>query len=308
MIPKHNNIMVSVVVCTLNRSQLLRNCLESLANQDIAVDQFEVIVVDNNSSDDTHDVANGFLKSHKNFRYIKEDHLGLSFARNRGWKEAFGQYVAYIDDDAIAYSNWISEIADFSKRHPDVNIFGGLYDAFYLGSAPGWFPREYGNFSLGTQERRIKLGCEWISGTNMVIKKELFYMYGCFDERLGMIGGKAAYGEEVNFFLCMQAKGNQIFYVPSMRVAHLVARYKMSLKWLLFSGYSVGRHYEMIFNVKRSLLSHLFTLMLEFGGAICQMLRPVNIPFKRRLYYSLNRLYYEVGAVVEHISTHYMRK
>jgi glucosyl-dolichyl phosphate glucuronosyltransferase len=308
MSSNYNNIMVSVVVCTLNRSLLLRKCLESLANQDISVEMYEVIVVDNGSTDDTAEVINEFLASYKSFRSMKEDQQGLSFSRNLGWNEAFGQYVAFIDDDAVAYPNWISGIANFIARQPDAGIFGGPYDAFYQVPIPAWFPPEYGKLDLGAEERCIKLGSEWISGSNMVIRKELFYMYGGFDERLGMTGGKAAYGEEVKFFLSMRDKGNRIFYVPSIRVAHLVAEYKMSLNWLLLSGYSVGRRYELTFNVNRSLLSHVVSLISELGIAVCRMLRPVNMPFRRRLYYSLFRLYYEAGAVIEHASSCLMRK
>lgn len=305
MPPESTNILVSVVVCTLNRAQLLQKCLESLANQDVNVRLFEVIIVDNGSTDDTGAVVNRFLCNNEHFRSVKEEQPGLSFARNRGWREADGHYVAYIDDDAIAYPDWISCIVDYIKRQPDAGIFGGPYEAFYLVSTPEWFPPEYGCLDLGNQERPVKLGVEWIIGLNMVIRKDLFYLYGGFDVRLGMIGGKTAYGEEVNFFLSMYDKGIQIFYVPSMRVKHLVAEYKMSLQWLLLSGYSVGRHYELTFNVKRFLFSHLSTLIVACGRAVFTLLRPVPMPWKRRLFYSFHRVYYEVGAVVEHCLTYF---
>jgi len=299
-----NEPLLSVIVCTYNRAELLPGCLKSLSEQTMDPSLFEVIVVNNNSTDNTLGIADRCAKKYPNFRSVTELNQGLGYARNRGWCEAQGKYVAYIDDDAIAYPDWISSIVDFIERHPDAGIFGGPYDAFYLVPKPDWFPPEYGSLHLGEQERYIKLGSEWITGSNMVIRKELFYKYGGFDVTLGMIGDKAAYGEEVNFFLSMHDKGNRIFYVPSIRVAHLVAEYKMSLNWLLMSGYSVGRRYELTFNVIRSLLSHVGSLINELGVAILQMLRPVNIPFKRRLYYSLYRLYYEAGAVVEHVTTH----
>jgi glucosyl-dolichyl phosphate glucuronosyltransferase len=294
-------IIISVVVCTYNRSSCLNSCLQSLAEQSVDKDSFEVLVVDNNSSDNTRQVASVYVNKYSYFRMLFEPCQGLSHARNRGWMEAHGQYVAYIDDDAIANPDWISSIVDFIERHPDSGIFGGPYAAYYLIPKPNWFPPEYGSLQLGDKERRVKLGSEWISGSNMVIRKDLFYQHGGFDVRLGMTGGKAAYGEEVNLFISMHGKGIQIFYVPSIRVKHLVAGYKMSLNWLLLSGYSVGRRYELTFNVNRSVLSHIVSLINELGVAICQMLRPVSIPFKRRLYYSLYRLYYEAGAVVEHI-------
>ena len=298
-----DNRVVSVVVCTFNRSLLLRKCLESLANQDISVEWYEVIVVDNGSTDDTEEVINEFLTGHKNFRSVNEDRLGLSFSRNRGWNEAIGYYVAFIDDDAIAYPDWVSGIANFIARQPDAGIFGGPYDAFYLVPRPAWFPPEYGKLDLGEHERCVKLGCEWIVGLNMVINKELFNKYGGFDVRLGMTGSKTAYGEEVKFFLSMRDKGIKIFYVPSIRVKHLVAEYKMNLKWLLLSNYSVGRQYELIFIVNRTLFSHLSSFMFAVVAGAFQLFRPISIPIKRRLFYSFNRLFYEMGAVVEHCSS-----
>lgn len=298
-----DKILISVVVCTFNRSHLLCKCLESLANQNIAGKLYEIIIVDNCSSDDTGAVVKRFTSQYEHFHYVFEEQAGLSHARNRGWREAHGQYVAYIDDDAIAYPNWISGIIDFAKRKPDVDLFGGPYDAYYLVSKPAWFPPEYGVFNLGEQERYIILGSEWISGSNMVIKKDLFYLYGGFDVRLGMIGSNVAYGEEVNFFISMHDKGIHIYYAPSIRVSHLVAEYKMSLSWLLLSGYSVGRRYELIFNKNESFLSHVTAFLSGLGSAICKMLRPVKIPFKRRLYYSLYYLYFEAGVVIEHVSS-----
>ena len=303
MLLNSSDIIVSVIVCTLNRAQVLQKCLDSLANQDVSDSLFEVIVVDNGSTDGTTEVINVFLSDNKYFRSVKEEELGLSFARNRGWNEARGQYVAYIDDDAIAYPDWISSIVDYVERQPNAEIFGGPYEAFYLVPTPAWFPPEYGRLNLGEQERPIKLGTEWIIGLNMVIRKDLFCLYGGFDVRLGMIGVKTAYGEEVNFFLSMHDKGIQVYYVPSIKVKHLVAEYKMSLKWLLISGYSVGRYYELTFNVERALLSHLSTLMIAYCKAVCELLRPVSIPWKRRMYYAFHRLFYEIGAVVEHLST-----
>lgn len=297
------NILLSIIVCTYNRQDLLSLCLQSLIEQALDKSLYEVIIVNNCSTDGTQEISESFSTQHSNFRVVVENRLGLSYARNRGWNEAGGQYVAYIDDDAQACSDWISNIVLFIHRNPEIGVFGGPYDAFYLVSPPDWFPPEYGSLNLGEQEREIILGREWIVGSNMVIRKELFYKYGGFDVNLGMIGGKTSYGEETNFFLSISDKGYKIFYVPSIRVVHLVANYKMSLKWLLISSFSAGRHYELIFNVKRSLLSHVVALL----SALCRrdvygFLRPVKMPFKRRVFYIMYPLNYQLGALVEHMT------
>lgn len=296
-------LVLSIIVCTYNREYLLHHCLQSLTDQAIDKSLYEVVVVNNNSTDGTQEIAVSFAEKYDNIRVVEERQQGLSYARNRGWMEAKGEFVAYIDDDAVACPDWALCIIDFIKRHPDASIFGGPYDPFYIVSPPDWFPSEYGKLSLGGKERPIIIGCEWINGSNMIIRKELFNIYGGFDERLGMKACITAYGEEINFFILMNDKGYPIFYVPTIKVKHLVAEYKMSLKWLLLSSYSVGRQYELTFNVRKSLLSHFTTLIIAFFRGVYELLRPVKMPFKRRCYLLMYPFYYHLGAVVEHISS-----
>ena len=116
MFDSTGEFVLSVVVCTYNRSDILRSCLESLGAQSANPERFEVLVVDNNSTDGTFEMAVSFSGCHGNFRVIREPLQGLSNARNRGWREAQGRYVAYIDDDAIASVGWVAAICDFIAR------------------------------------------------------------------------------------------------------------------------------------------------------------------------------------------------
>ena len=90
---------ISVVVCTFNRAQLAATAIESLCEQTADKSQYEVIVVDNNSQDNTREVTEDFCSRYPNLRYCLEEEQGLSHARNRGWRESRGVYVAYVDDD-----------------------------------------------------------------------------------------------------------------------------------------------------------------------------------------------------------------
>ena len=95
---------ISVVICTYNRSRHLKNILNSLAEQEVPDDLvWEIVVIDNNSKDDTKDVVDEFtLKTPIPVKYFTEEKQGLSHARNRGIVESEGKYVAFTDDDAIA--------------------------------------------------------------------------------------------------------------------------------------------------------------------------------------------------------------
>lgn len=297
------NIIISVVVCTYNRSSLLRNCLASLASQDTAIEQYEVIVVDNCSTDDTDAVIQEFINGHKNFRCIKENNLGLSHARNRGWKEAVGEYVAYIDDDAIALSNWVAQIIAFTHRSPQVLAFGGPFEAFSLIPVPRWFPPEYGSWSLGEEERPINVGKEWIVGLNMIFKKEVISRFGGFNPNLGMSGDKVSYGEETSLLIKLKKENISVYYVPSIKVRHLIADYKMKLSWLLLSSYKVGRCLALTFGEHRLLLSHISCIGACMLAGIGKMISSSSEPLKRRIYVSFSPLFIEFGALVEFFST-----
>ncbi len=233
--------VISIVICTYNRSSLLSNCLNSLIEQDIENQLFEIIVIDNKSTDDTSDVAMQFANEHKNVRVLCEENQGIGYARNKGWQEARGKYVAYIDDDARAHKDWVSEMYNFILRHPEIQAFGGPYFPFSLVKFPDWMPPEYGKNYLGDIERPVIFGQEWISGTNMVFTKNLLCKYEGFKSDIGMNGKRILYGEEVELFSKLGKDRELIYYVPSMKVDHLVAPYKMNIIWFLKSAYAMGR-------------------------------------------------------------------
>ena len=100
--------LISVVVCTFNRADLLETSLEALDEQILESSEYEVIVVDNNSTDNTLNVVEELCNRLTSLRYCFEPNQGLSHARNRGWREAMGEYVAYIDDDCKVPGQWLT--------------------------------------------------------------------------------------------------------------------------------------------------------------------------------------------------------
>lgn len=300
--------LVSVVICTYNRSDLLLGCLQSLVAKALELSMCEVIVVNNNSTDATQKIAEEFAESHCNFRVFVEAHQGLSHARNRGWKEARGEYVAYIDDDARACPDWLEAISDFIRRHPDVEAFGGPYAAFAQVPIPTWFPPGYGSWDLGCEERVISVGKEWLNGTNMVFKRTLLERVGGFNTRLGMSGDTVAYGEETRLLLELDRRGVAVYYVPQMKVEHLLASYKISLRWLLNSAFQNGRCARETFDRKRSLLSHLYGVGKAGGRALCRLVFSELMPLKRRVYFACRGVAAECGALVDRLSMKHRNK
>jgi glycosyltransferase involved in cell wall biosynthesis len=93
--------LITVIICTRNRAKLLRDAMASVVEQGIPKSDYEIVVVDNASTDETPDVVAEFRGS-AHIRYVHEEKLGLCIARNTGWRAASGRYVAFFDDDAIA--------------------------------------------------------------------------------------------------------------------------------------------------------------------------------------------------------------
>ena len=104
----NSKLAISVVICTYNRAELLANSLQTLCEQTINKSDYEVLVVDNNSQDSTPNLTESFCRYYPNIRYFLETRQGLSHARNRGWQEAKGLYVAYIDDDCKVPEQWLT--------------------------------------------------------------------------------------------------------------------------------------------------------------------------------------------------------
>jgi len=230
-------ILISVVVCTYNREELLADCLKSLACQTFNPAQYEVIVVDNNSSDNTRSVAEEFVKVSLNFRLIAEPEQGLSYARNRGLAEARGAYVAFIDDDARAPESWLENAARIMAAHsPD--IFGGPAIPFFGCETPAWYKDCYGVRGDMGETGWITEG--FIVGTNIFFLKVLLEEYGGFDPELGMKGDSVGYHEETALVYRAFAEGKKVYYAKELAVKDRMPDYKLSLAYFLYSKYKVG--------------------------------------------------------------------
>jgi glycosyltransferase involved in cell wall biosynthesis len=239
-------VLISAVVCTFNRAELLKGALESLCRQTLERSLYEIIVVDNNSSDNTHEVVLGF-GHHGNIRYCSETRQGLSHARNRGWHEARGGWVAYLDDDCKVPPEWLAVAREVIEQvSPDV--LGGPSHPFYDTPKPDWFEDRYASQGHG-QEARPLYPNEYLSGMNIMFHRSLLEDVGGFDPELGMCGAKIAYGEETDLLRRTRASlpDALIYYDPRLLVHHLVRPEKMSVRWLARQRFADGRYSHLVF-------------------------------------------------------------
>lgn len=260
---------ISIVVCTFNRCDLLYRTLLSLGNQTLDKDCYEVIVVDNASTDDMKSVISSFLNE-KNFRYIYEEKQGLSHSRNTGFLNSKAEYVGYLDDDAKASKNWLSEALEvIINKKPD--IFGGPIYPYYLNKKPEWFKDEYEIRMTSKSSRFLRRG-EYISGSNIFFKKELLLKLGGFNTKMGMKGKNLSYHEETD--LMIKAWENnpslKVYYSLPLKVEHLVSEKKMHISFYFKSCYFSGKEYTKInkkYNKKVSWVK-VKSLMLMFISLI----------------------------------------
>ncbi|MCE7979647.1 MAG: glycosyltransferase [Caldilinea sp. CFX5] len=238
-----NSLNITVVVCTYNRANLLSNVLQSLCEQTLPPSEYEVIVVDNNSTDHTRDIVHSFRQNHPNVRYVHETQQGIGYARNRGWREAKADYVAYTDDDCKVPAHWLKTATDIIQKVKP-SVLGGAILAFYDTPRPPWFRDDYGTHDLGSEARYLAKGEGFFSTSNMIIQRALVQALGGFKGELGHSKNKIAYGEETDLQKRIRAAlpEESFYYDPQLYVYHLVRPEKMTLYWLIRHSFADGQH------------------------------------------------------------------
>lgn len=238
-----SEVTLTIVVCTYNRAELLRYCLQSLVDQNNDTPPFNVIVVDNNSTDNTADVSQEFVQSLK-LTLLTETNVGLSYARNLGLKSSGSTWVAYLDDDAIARPNWVKEIFKTVEKGT-FKAFGGVYLPWYLYGKVPWFLDDYGsNKRFFPKDGTYELsGIQFISGGNAAYQRDILLDSGGFPTDLGMRGNELMYGEEIVAQKAIKERGHSIGVNTNMIIDHLVPLSKQTVQFQLQSASKKGDVY-----------------------------------------------------------------
>ncbi len=258
----NSGIMISVVICTYNRGELLPNALQTLSEQTLETSHYEVIVVDNNSHDGTRSTTESFCRNYPNIRYCFETRKGLSHARNRGWQEAKGVYVAYIDDDCKVPAQWLTVAKEIIDKNAPA-VFGGPYYAFYNTPKPYWGKDCYGSYERSKSPCSLKER-GYLRGGNIFISRSVLKDMCGFDTTLGMSGHKIGYGEESELQRRIRETMPDalIYYNPKLYVYHLVRPEKMTLLWALNSHFVDGRCSYHVFDGNTSQVTWIYPLKL----------------------------------------------
>ena len=248
------NPLISAIICTHNREQYLGAAIDSLLAQ--TLDSYEIIVVDNASTDGSADIVKARLDDAQEpsegswegsrVRYVYEPKLGLSIARNTGANEARGQILAYLDDDAEASRGWLAELVKVFDTQEKVAIAGGKITLIWPPQAkpPRWLSDELsgslGAYDLGDEVVYIQRPSLTPRGLNYAVRKQFLQDVGGFDPHLGRVGKNLLSNEEQQLTRIALDQGWQVAYVPTALVAHNVAPARMKPGWFLSRSWWQG--------------------------------------------------------------------
>ena len=219
---------VSVVVPTRDRADYLEVSIASLMRQSLD-EPFEVIVVDDGSTDGTAAVA-----ERAGAKLIRQSAQGLNAARNTGVRAADAELVVFVDDDVEAPPGWLSAHVEGANRHPDADAFGGPIRARFEGPAPrscGREPPPITTLDLGPEDRATDFA--W--GANLAIRRRAFERAGPFAEDMP-VGG-----DEHEWLERLRAEGGAIVYLAAAGLEHRRSGDDARLRRLMQAAYSRGR-------------------------------------------------------------------
>jgi len=241
---------LTVIIPTFNRSELLKNTLQSICLQSFPQNDFEVLVIDNGSIDNTKETIESFTPVIKNLRYFYELTPGLHLGRHIGLNEAKADILVYADDDIEALSTWLEGIWE-SFQINDVALVGGNSIPKYEIPPPMWveslwsyneFGKHNGYYSLIDFGNTIKeINPYFVFGCNFSIKKEALIEFGGFHPD-GMPREKIVFRGDGESYISQMIieKGLKTIFNPKASVFHFVPKTRMAKEYMYHRGFIQG--------------------------------------------------------------------
>jgi glycosyltransferase involved in cell wall biosynthesis len=237
------SVQISAIVCTHNRSDYLRKALRSLVDQTLSREQYEIVVVDNASKDNTQEVLAEFAHV-PNLHTFYEPEIGLSRARNTGWRNAQGTYLAYLDDDGIAAPNWLENILRvFETFEPMPGVLGGKSDPIWEAPPPDWLSDHFVSqlAIINWADKPIAINKEqWLPACNIAYPREFVEKVGGFREDLGRQGAKMRSGGEDYLQKQIESLGYKAIYHPEIVIGHHVSASRLVKSYFRRKRYWYG--------------------------------------------------------------------
>lgn len=264
-------MLVSAIICTYNRADFLTAAIKSLVNQDLNASDYEILVVDNNSSDDTKRLTLELIQQYtnRNIKYIFEPQQGLSYARNRGIVEAKGEYVAFLDDDAEASLTWLNKVIEGFNQDQQIAVVGGPVNLRCEVSKPEWCRGEistliFAETHYGTESRLLSAP-QGPAGANVAYRRDILIREDLwFNTTLGRIGNCLLSGEESDFLRRIREKGYKVFYHGEADVLHFAPKERATVDYAKRRLYWEGRSRAIRwFCLQQQSITAMLTLSLK---------------------------------------------
>jgi glycosyltransferase involved in cell wall biosynthesis len=271
---------ISLIVCTYNRAVLLPRCLMAATSQTLAAADYEVIVVDNASTDHTHAIVQRW----PDVRYLYCLPSGLSQARNAAAYATRSPVITYIDDDAIPAPDLLQQILAVFDEHPGAACVGGRIEISLPSVIPAWYSKEFGGyyseFDLGGFRRVTELS-EFPFGANVSYRREALERIGYFNVQMGRVGTDASGGEDLDAEYRIAQAGGEIYYTPDASVRHIIMPDRMRWSHIAKTARAAGRnwaYYELeLMRLNWSIRGDVRLWI----GAVARMINRENFPWAR---------------------------
>lgn len=270
------NPKISVIIPTYNRKTYLLDTLHSLIRNSATSENFEIIVVNNNSDDSTQSAVTSFINEYSEYqiRHVIEENQGASYSRNRGIKEARAPVLLFVDDDEIADAQLIQSWMSFFGKYPNAAGGGGRIEVQFEDPRPDWMSHFLmpllGEHKISTTIKKYRPSQFPFAG-NMAFRKQVFEKYGMLKTDLGRKGGSLLAGEEKEFYKRIRKHTDQIYHVPDAKVYHRVDEPRMTKEFIRKQALGLGKTIRLMLENEsllkriRKISSELFKSVVTVG-------------------------------------------
>lgn len=242
------NMDITVVICTHNRSELLGKMLDVLSRAAfLDAAEIEILAIANACTDDTAKVLDHYVEVFQGLprprmRWMAEPVPGKSMALNLAIRESRGEVLCFIDDDQFVAPTFFQALLEALARYPEYDIFCGMMVPDWDGSEPSWVHetgqfrigiRPFPEYDLGAMPLEVGPDKKKPSGGNVTVRRDVFNRVGGFSIGLGPQGHNLMGGEDIEFVKRAMQGGIRILYVPSIQQKHAVEAERMATRYMM---------------------------------------------------------------------------
>jgi len=275
-----NTKFVSVIVCTYNRREMLRECLDSIFSQTYPDDKYEVVVVNDGSTDNTEEILREYQEKAKcKFKWVSQENSGISVAINKGIRTADGEIICFTADDCIVDKNWIMKLVVEYKSE----IIGGVGGNLITYAIENMMERYTDEKKLLNQENYF----DPIIGANISYSRDAIQKTGFIDESLMSC-------EDVDYGIRVRLNGYKIRYAPEAVISH---KHHATLKRLLRQQHNYGRGYARMHKKYNQDYNPYYNMIL-IPIKICYKL--IGYPPRTiKVFFTEDKRYYLIEPVID---------